>query len=241
MDVREVPREPFRRHPWELARFEFFRDLLAGAGALASGSALLDVGAGDGWFAARLADAAPGVTITCVDAAYANGARPEQHPRVAHAPAAAGDFATVLLLDVVEHVEDDLAFLREHAARARDRVVVSVPAWPMLFGNHDVALRHHRRYTPRALRRLVEKAGLRPVKQGGLFHSLVAPRFVANVADRIARRAPSGEPSTAWTGPALLGDAVLLALRADNAFSRAAARLQIPVPGLSEWVLCARS
>ena len=51
------------------------------------------------------------------------------------------------------------------------------PAWQPLFTQHDVALRHFRRYAPDQGARLLETGGLEIVRKGGLFHSLLLPRL----------------------------------------------------------------
>src|SRR5689334_18515400 len=71
MDLAEVPAEPFRRHPWEEARFRFAHDVLHRAGLDRSRTEILDVGAGDGWLAARLLERMPpGTQVVCWDSAY---------------------------------------------------------------------------------------------------------------------------------------------------------------------------
>ena len=51
MDLSELPDREFLRHPWELARARFFAGELRRSGLLSGPQRLLDVGAGDGWFA----------------------------------------------------------------------------------------------------------------------------------------------------------------------------------------------
>src|SRR2546430_14860546 len=71
MDLSERPAHPFHRHPWELARFRFFRALLRDAGADRRPQTILDVGAGDAWFAGRLlGDMPAGARVTCWGASY---------------------------------------------------------------------------------------------------------------------------------------------------------------------------
>jgi 2-polyprenyl-3-methyl-5-hydroxy-6-metoxy-1,4-benzoquinol methylase len=70
-------------------------------------------------------------------------------------------FDTVLCLDVLEHIEDDLQQLR----RLRDLVspgghlIIKVPAGPWLYGSIDVASGHFRRYTLQSLRSAAQEAG----------------------------------------------------------------------------------
>jgi len=72
-----------------------------------------------------------------------------------------GAYDVVLLLDVIEHLDDDVAGLRAARRCLRDEglLVVAVPAYPSLWSAHDVALGHRRRYTAIELRRVVELAG----------------------------------------------------------------------------------
>ena len=86
----------------------------------------------------------------------------------------------VLLLDVIEHVDDDLAALR--AARASvgegGLLVVTVPAYPWLWSGHDEVLGHRRRYTAAELRAAVERAGF-TVLRVSYFNTLLFPLLLA--------------------------------------------------------------
>jgi SAM-dependent methyltransferase len=69
-------------------------------------------------------------------------------------PLAEASADVVVLLDVLEHVPDPALVLR-HARRvlsANGGVVLTVPAYPWLFGPWDRQLGHYRRYTPTRLR-----------------------------------------------------------------------------------------
>jgi SAM-dependent methyltransferase len=70
---------------------------------------------------------------------------------------------TVVALNVIEHIEEDVAAMRS----MRDmlipggRAIVLVPALPWLYGSLDRELGHARRYTWRDLRARMEQAGFR--------------------------------------------------------------------------------
>ncbi len=70
-------------------------------------------------------------------------------------------FDTVICLNVLEHVDDDIASLV--AIRAllapRGRLVLLVPALPALYGSIDRALGHHRRYKRAGLAALMRNTG----------------------------------------------------------------------------------
>ncbi len=246
MDLRETPRGHFARHPWEAARAAFFQRVVAPSLGTSAVRAL-DVGAGDAWFAGELLPTLPpGSTVTCWDTGYAEQAPPaptgEGVRFTAEQPA--GPFDLVLMLDVAEHVEDDVSFL---ATIARSllapggTLVFSVPAWPLLFSAHDVALLHHRRYTPAHARALLTGAGLRIERSGGLFHSLLLPRALAALRDRATRRSVKAAAALEWRGPEVARRALELALRADNELSWQVAGTSLDLPGLSWWARCRRS
>jgi ubiquinone/menaquinone biosynthesis C-methylase UbiE len=72
-------------------------------------------------------------------------------------------FDTVVCVNVLEHIEDDvraLALFRDVVAGTGGRVLVFVPAVQRLYGPHDAALGHHRRYSKRTLRATFAAAGL---------------------------------------------------------------------------------
>ena len=72
-----------------------------------------------------------------------------------------GSFDLVTALDVVEHMDDDLAGLREmrRVLRPGGRVLLFVPTFMFLWGLQDEVSNHRRRYRLSELRRVLEQAG----------------------------------------------------------------------------------
>jgi glycosyltransferase involved in cell wall biosynthesis len=72
-------------------------------------------------------------------------------------------FDTVVCLNVVEHVQDDLAALRNvwNALGDGGRAIILVPCGPGLYGTLDEVLGHFRRYTREQLVGVAEQAGFR--------------------------------------------------------------------------------
>lgn len=254
MDLHEVPDALVRRHPWEVARARFFSRVLRRAGLASQRRSVLDVGAGDGYLAHTvLRDLAAGSDVVCVDALYTD----DDLQRLTTSAATNVTFARacpdrrfdlLTLLDVIEHVEDDRGFLGGLAERHLTKdglVLISVPAWQGLFSQHDVELKHYRRYSPAQARRLIADCGLGVKKEGGLFHSLLVPRVAAVAREgvsRMLRRAPSAGGNLGhWSGGKVLSGAIEGALFADNALSHLFAGINLAVPGLSYWALCGKA
>jgi hypothetical protein len=80
------------------------------------------------------------------------------------------------MLDVLEHIDDDVASLTTLGGLLADRgqMLVTVPAVPALWSNHDVLHHHKRRYTRAGLAATVGAAGLQ-LDSIGYFNSLLFP------------------------------------------------------------------
>ena len=226
------------RHPWESVRGDFFLRVLKEAGLPHVDAQVLDVGSGDGWFASRLAESAR-LAVACWDTGYASHPAPPDKRLTCTSTEPDGWFDLVLAMDVTEHVEDDRGFVEglvQRRLKTGGHLLFSVPAWPVLFSEHDRFLDHVRRYTPSAGRELLIGAGLRIVRAGGLFHSLVGVRAIECVLRPITtRRAPSGGE---WRGSSRMTAILKGALSADVAASLWLSRVGWNVPGLTWWALC---
>ena len=82
-------------------------------------------------------------------------------------------YDAVLLLDVIEHIDDDAAFVRAALRHLRPGgiVAVNVPASMMLFSDYDIAAGHVRRYTRDGLKELLDSCGVavRGIQPWGFF------------------------------------------------------------------------
>jgi hypothetical protein len=211
---------------------------------------ILDAGAGDGWLATQLQRrCALGTRIDCWDAGYTDS---ELEELGANAPDGLsfrrdppeGGYDVLLLLDVLEHVERDRDFLdalvEAHLSRG-GIAIVSVPAWPFLFSQHDHDLGHHRRYRPPALAALLSECGLRILESGGLFHSLVPLRMLEGIADRLRGSGTGDGPSHEWPGGERSARVAQALLAVDTGISHLFARFGLGLPGLSCWAVCEKS
>jgi SAM-dependent methyltransferase len=201
-DVYRSMRMLQRSHWWFLGRRRIVEALIESL-ALPPDAAILEAGAGSGGNIALLqrygrvssfemdAEAA-GFCNEDTGAGCVAGRLPDANP---FADAARFDLAVAL--DVLEHIDEDVASLRSLATTLAPggRLLLTVPAYPWLFSGHDAIHHHRRRYTRRSLRRAAAEAGLR-VHRCGYFNSLLLPVAVAvRMGSMVLRRAPASDAS----------------------------------------------
>jgi SAM-dependent methyltransferase len=154
---------------------------------------VVDVGAGTGGFLNALrvhGRPAVGVEFDVDALSLASRAHPE-HALVRGSaltvPLRDGVAAAVTALDLIEHLDDDVAALGS-LARVVDAggvVIVTVPAYSWMWSDHDVRLGHRRRYTRGQLTAAAHRAGLEVIRCTH-FHSWLTPPAFA------VRRTPAG-------------------------------------------------
>ncbi len=180
MDVKEesILGESVYNHWYYLSKVKAIKELLAGFVL----KTILDIGAGSGIFSKLLLNG-EAISARCVDTAYVDGERRERYRDkdmvfVQSIESVAED--VVLMIDVIEHVDDDLAFLKHYVDKMPigGLVLISVPAFDFLWSGHDVFLEHKRRYSLLQLERLVRRSGLEVIK-GRYFFGLLFPVIAA--------------------------------------------------------------
>lgn len=127
-------------------------------------------------------------------------------------------FDLVCMFDVLEHIEDDAAALRRirQLVRRGGRVLITVPAYGWLFGPHDRAHHHFRRYTKRALRQKLREAGFR-VARIGYFNTLLFP---AVVVERLTNMATNSQRQAVGLPPAWLNNVLYRVFAIESMFVR---------------------
>jgi 2-polyprenyl-3-methyl-5-hydroxy-6-metoxy-1,4-benzoquinol methylase len=128
---------------------------------------ILDVGAGSGIFTRFFLQNTETEQAVCVDPAYPVESVEKINGKQIYFVKSieSSDADLILMTDVLEHIEDDVVFLRSYAEKTKQTgyFLITVPAFQFLWTGHDVFLEHYRRYTLRQLENTVQKAGLIPV------------------------------------------------------------------------------
>ena len=245
-----------RRHPWESARLQILEILLRAAtsdGRL-EGEIVVDIGCGDLFVAGELARRCPASEFIGVDIAFdektlellrKNIAVPNLHVFSSMDDALqflAAPATFVLLNDVIEHVPDDVGFLRTIVSSglmaAGTKMLISVPAFQSLWTRHDAFLGHYRRYSRGLLRLRVQAAGLRAIADGYFFLTLLPIRAAQAMLERTGVHAGEQKGIGRWGGGRVMTRLLRKMLLLDFNVGRLLSRTGVDLPGLSCYAIC---
>lgn len=184
---------------------------------------LLDVGCGTGYLAASLALSGYDVVGVEPDVAARAFAR-KRLPEVVEAgayplPFSDASFDVVIATDVLEHVPDDQAAVREmfRVLRPGGLAVVTVPAMRILWGPQDVRLGHYRRYGKKQLADLFISFDVRRLSYFNMF--LFPVMIVARTMFRLFPASYGARDEVAMT-PAFLNTPLRWFLELETALIR---------------------
>lgn len=183
----------------DIGRHWYYRSKAAALRRAVSGISprhLLDVGAGSGFFSRHLLQHTAAESALCVDTGYPAdrddtvAAKPMRFRR----DTGPTGCDLVLMMDVLEHVDDDRGLVRHYAEKvpAGAHFLVTVPAFAFLWSGHDVFLEHKRRYRLAEIEGAMRGAGLEIVR-GSYYFGLIFPLAAAV---RLASRNTTGPRSS---------------------------------------------
>lgn len=231
------------KHPWERARADFTLEQLRQCSPW--DGPVVDVGCGDCYVLDRIKQAFPATQCLGVDTAfdgqYESPPGTEVYSSVEQLAESARPAGVLLLMDVIEHVPDPVAFL-QHLREARligpkTLIFVTVPAWQSLFSGQDICLKHYRRYRRSLLRQHLESARLQVSRSGYFFFSLLLVRAAEVALERWKIRPLEASGIVTWRGGELLSGALAAVLRCDYQIGQWLAARGISLPGLSCYAL----
>jgi len=135
---------------------------------------IIDIGAGSGFFSIALASNFPDCKVVCVDPNYVQDSEIFDGSIVFTKSSAPLQGDIYLLMDVLEHVEDDQKLLSDSLEKAKpgSLVLITVPAFKSLWSSHDVFLEHFRRYRLNEMKKIAESCNLRIIESHYLFSFL---------------------------------------------------------------------
>ncbi|MGH9206621.1 MAG: class I SAM-dependent methyltransferase [Acidimicrobiales bacterium] len=221
-----IYRDLYERHWWWRAREAMLLEEIERHRPAEGWRRILDVGCGDGLFFSRLEQLGEvwGVEsdATLVPADSRHRSRIHVGPFDAGYPPGRR-FDLVLMLDVLEHLADPVGALRRAAElfEPGGRLLITVPAFQVLWTTHDDLNLHFVRYRQRTLNAVAERAGLRVLSQRYFFHWLFPVKLGVRALEQLGYRVHS---PAAIPQPTLNG----LLLRLSRAEQATVGRLGLP-------------
>ncbi len=209
VDIKEwkaTDRKSSDRHPWERARSAIIFDLLRDSLKKKSEKVnILDFGCGDLAVARDLSSVLQNAEFVGIDRAYEELGLAEQIKALSSGVSIKGLFPdldraeaslnfsadVVLLLDVLEHCEDDSGVLQRvrlsKFVNENTLFVITLPSHQQLWSKHDLYLAHFRRYNTGQLTKLIESAGFdgRILQSGYFFASLLLVRKAQVMLEKV--------------------------------------------------------
>ena len=186
MDLIESNKENINRHPWELSRVHcMIKEIIK----YHKNGDILDIGCGDSYFDYQLMN-----SLDSFDKFYGIDifAENEIHDKKYHVvndykKLKNKKFDTILMFDVLEHIENDEDFLKKTVyplLKNDGKIIMTVPAYQFLFSKHDKKLKHYRRYNIKRIKDISLKSGFKIINYYYFYFSLVILRLITKLFNK---------------------------------------------------------
>lgn len=260
MDLRELSKRGETseiRHPWEQARLQVVLQLMKENIKNLNNTTLniLDMGCGDTYFVEQLSRELPSCNYYAIDIAFEEeqlallqekfqGTNIKVYKEFNDATNdISGKIDIVLLLDVIEHIENDIEFLKWmktfDCIQKSTNFFITVPAFQSLFCAHDEFLGHFRRYTNTSLKQHITHAGFKTNKLGYFFTSLLLPRWIQVQKEKNPANKPDFSTGLVdWNGSAGKTKLITSILIIDFKIGHFFKKLGLNIAGLSNYTVC---
>jgi SAM-dependent methyltransferase len=175
-----------KRHPWELSRtrnlIRICRKTIVNKNTISIG----DIGAGDRYFDNQLIEKLKNDNIEpviyAIDNKYENTISEQKEIVILNdiSMLEKNSMDCIVMMDVLEHIKEDNKFLKLVLERLKENgiLIVTVPAFEILFSSHDIFLKHFRRYNYRGLQKLLLANNLQIIRSHYFYSSLCIVRWL---------------------------------------------------------------
>jgi SAM-dependent methyltransferase len=248
MDLIERDKSEVNRHPWEVARAKIVLSFIDRY--FNQRGTVLDLGCGDLYISRIIANKYPDASVIAVDTGFES--KPPSLFETGEAPknlsiatkfeevnvAGSGIIDVILLLDVLEHVEDDEGFLESVYRSSRvgpsTVFIITVPAFQRFFSSHDRMLGHYRRYHLKALQKVTRVPTGGSMEAGYLFLSPLFGRSARALFERLAPAlSPKPKGVGQWKANSIISGVLEQMLWFDYRLGDSARKIGFNIPGLS--------
>lgn len=170
MDLKELNRVNPESHWYYQAKLVGILKLIKQSGM--KPMSLVDVGSGSGFFGRSIQNELAIPKLFCIDTNYIEE---WSEPGIYFKKSSSGCNADLyLFIDVLEHVVEDRALLKEYYDKAPSKsiFIITVPAFMSLWSGHDVYLEHVKRYRVEELQFLILQLEATTLNKGYFFSSI---------------------------------------------------------------------
>jgi 2-polyprenyl-3-methyl-5-hydroxy-6-metoxy-1,4-benzoquinol methylase len=266
MDIKELKNRkedaPYR-HPWELARIEvIFKELkkIIKLTDSIEDISIIDIGCGDLFVLESINEAFKFKELLGVDNAINQDIIEKYEENCTNKKIrlfndlnqiqiSKNNISIILLLDVIEHINNDKLFLDNllKCAFVNEKTIffITVPSYQSLFCSHDVFLAHYRRYSNTQLVALLRATNYYIISKGYFFSILLIPRLMTVLKEKFFTKKDSntvdGTDLTNWNQKKLISLGLKYALLVDYFITMNLLKIKVRLPGLSNFVICKKS
>ncbi len=259
MDLKELKYKVFKenivRHPWESARFNVACQIIEEQIKEKDLKIIFDIGCGDTFFIESLSSKFHNCKFFAIDIAFSdefiktksNELNKKNIYLFKDVETALSEcnqeVSLVLLMDVIEHIENDRNFLlnlsnKNHISN-NTYFFITVPAFQILFCQHDIFLEHFRRYSNNSLKALLKNCGFKIDKIGYFFTVLLIPRILNVIVGKIQKQNKNEiQGLSTWNGGRFKSKIIEYILNLDFFIFKI---FNNKFPGLSNFVICRKS
>ncbi len=189
-------RDLYTRHWWWRSREEAILEVLHRHLRARTDLKILDIGCGDGLFFDRLAEFGD-VEGVEPDAGLVDPKGPHRaRIRIASFDdnfRSTKSYSLILMLDVLEHLDNPGDALR-HAyslLAPSGALLLTVPAFQLLWTNHDVINHHRRRYRSKSMHPLLQQAGFATLEERYWYQWTCPAKLAIRLVESVFRRPPT--------------------------------------------------
>jgi len=228
------------RHPWELSRGDCILSIIKSK-ITSQHRTIADIGCGDLYFANILS----GIfdhTIFAIDTGFTNLlSSTDKIVKMSSLEQMDDDSIDIaILMDVLEHIEkpDEFLHLLSKKMRGGGISIFTVPAFQHLFSEHDVFLKHHRRYNKKQLYNELVSCGFNVERIFFFYTALYVPRLLQFAISNLKKNNGMAHQISMWKHDenSKLTNLVRTVLNLDFSFNKNSI---LPLPfGLSVCAIC---
>lgn len=265
MDIREAinnKSNSISRHPWELARIEIVEKFIHETTSNLDTSIIniIDIGCGDIFVLETLRShfnfkSLIGIDIALDSSAIALFEKKYTNTNISiyndinQISVNDNENSIVLLLDVVEHIEDDDVFLsnliKYNFVNDKTTFLITVPSFQCLYSKHDEYLLHFHRYKNSELVKQLQDCNYKIQRKGYLFFILLLPRILSVLKEKIFKTSHLKKADqtslTKWNDKGFITKTIKNILLIDYYLLTFLSTINIKLPGLSNYVICKKS